>query len=231
MLNMTKLTELLDRVYGEVQKVQDLDDDTLTDEWKEKNWKRLKYVLLVNHCGTENAQRVGRMLAQLYPKLKFSVTRPNLSKAIKLPDYELPQSWPTLVLNFEGPVDVVDLVHEKLKKSFGVTLPKVGGGYGNVRYENKRVMHDLEIEVAAMSEAKRRENAAKRREEERKRLEAKRREARVRTLTNIATTRKNYKIAADELRADRIAKANAIREGVRKRHADFLASRRRVSTA
>lgn len=222
-LNITKLLETLDRAYGEVQKVKELDDDTLTDEWKKKNWKRLKYVLLVNYCGINDVQTVGRTLAKLYPKLKFRVKQSKKLYKVDVPNLGCDYHAPIIILTFEGPIDVVDKVHVALRNGFGTGANDWDSESG-AKQQNKTVQAKILSEYRNLDNKKRAERDKAQAVQERLDRLEKLRKA-------VTQERSVFQRAALEHRAERLAKANAIREGVRKRHTDFLASRRRVQTA
>lgn len=222
-LNITKLLETLDRVYGEVQKVKELDDDTLTDEWKKKNWKRLKYVLLVNYCGINDVQTVGRTLAKLYPKLKFRVKQSKKLYKVDVPNLGCDYHAPIIILTFEGPIDVVDKVHVALRNGFGT-------GANDWDSESGAKQQNKTVQAKILSEYRNLDN--KNRAERDKAQAVQERLDRLEKLRKAVTQERSvFQRAALEHRTERLAKANAIREGVRKRHTDFLASRRRVQTA
>lgn len=222
-LNITKLLETLDRAYGEVQKVKELDDDTLTDEWKKKNWKRLKYVLLVNYCGINDVQTVGRTLAKLYPKLKFRVKQSKKLYKVDVPNLGCDYHAPIIILTFEGPIDVVDKVHVALRNGFGTGANDWDSESG-AKQQNKTVQAKILSEYRNLDNKKRAERDKAQAVQERLDRLEKLRKA-------VTQERSVFQRAALEHRTERLAKANAIREGVRKRHTDFLASRRRVQTA
>lgn len=234
-MNMSKLTKLLDRVYGEVETIQELADDALDEDWKAKNWKRLKYVLLVNYCGIEDVKKVVNTLSKLYPKLGFKVKQSK--KRYKIPDVKLSYDdrgyeAPLIVITCDGPVDIVDKVHDALRGGFGTGAErsKRNNKLATV-IQDKNVQSAIFNEYHALATEQRKAREAERAEEERKRREAEKRARLVKNLNAVAAERKSFKKAAEAFRSERIAKANEIRKATKERHAAFLASRRRVQTA